>query len=155
MHKLGQSRLHVRQAHTPSTCCATFLKRGLGSSFSPVCATVTRVFLQQVGKLIRANLFSSLCTKMPGRTCWRSVPQREMFLIIFTHLIWEVHRNPIIAVITRSRPCRILQQLCAKLSEAPLAFLFFTKSPQTMFQAIQRLSEMSCWMELTGLEPSA
>ena len=121
------------------------LREVWGSSFSPGCTTVKRVFLQHVGKLIRANLFSSLWTRMPGRTCWRSVPQREMFLIIFTHLIWEVHGNSIIAVITRSLPCGILQQLWDKLSEALLAFLFITRSPQTMFHAIQSIFEMSCY----------
>lgn len=55
-----------------------------------------------VGKLIRANLSSFLRTTMPGGICWRSALQREMFLIIFTHLIWETHGNLITTVIAGS-----------------------------------------------------
>lgn len=147
----GRNTIWGRTGHTSASPCsinpishhrALSLREAQGSSFYPFYPVVTRVFLQHAGKLIKANLLSSLRTRMPGRARWRSVLQREMVLIIFTHLIWEVHGNPIIAVITCSLPCSTLQQLCDKLSVVPLAFLFFMKSSQTMFHIIQNRSEV-------------
>lgn len=136
-HQASPCSIHPTCHHRPLS-----LRGAQGSSFYPFYPVVTRVFLQHAGKLIRANLLSSLRTRMSGRARWRSVLQREMFLIIFTHLIWEVHGNPIIAVITCSLPRSTLQQLCDKLSVVPLAFLFFMKSSQTMFHIIQSLPEV-------------
>lgn len=87
----------------------TCLRRSPIEPFPPVRRAVTgetRFSVQ--GKLIKANLLSFLRNRMLGGTCWRSVLQREMLLIIFTHLIWEVHGNLIITIITRSSVLTIL-----------------------------------------------